>query len=280
MRIHNDTSSQYIRSLASAIYKDPESLNHWLCLHIHSKHTAHVDIATIIEVKEVNKNLGCDVVRCPDNDLLLISSELNQETLHCIAASLTENIDPAEVEFTMYNLFSDWRTVRALLLAKCKDGSVAAPEALEVQNFDDVAMMADSFVEMKRLRGVRHTPYVLVVEDDPLTRRIVANAFKDNYALVTAQTAHDAVAQYLLCAPDIVFLDIGLPDVSGFAVLNQIVSLDPDAYVVMFSGNSYLDNVTKALNGGAAGFIAKPFKRDKLTHYIEQSAVHHRRAFG
>jgi DNA-binding NtrC family response regulator len=115
----------------------------------------------------------------------------------------------------------------------------------------------------------------MVVEDDPLTRRLVANAFKQDYALITAATAQEAVMNYLIHAPDIVFLDIGLPDANGFNVLHQIMTSDPDAYVVMFSGNSYLDNVTNALSNGAAGFISKPFKKDKMFQYIQESSRHH-----
>lgn len=117
--------------------------------------------------------------------------------------------------------------------------------------------------------------HVMLVEDDPLTRRLVTGAFKENYALITAESAEEAVANYLLHAPDIVFLDIGLPDASGLQVLQSIMDSDPEAYVVMFSGNSYLDNVTTALGIGASGFVGKPFKKEKMRHYIEDSALHH-----
>lgn len=278
MRIHNDTTSSFIRALADAIIKDPTSLDSWRCLHIHSTQSAFVDLPTISEVKEANKNLGCDVVRCADNDLLLISRELDEAGLQCIAAALTEQLKPEETECQLYHLFHDWRSVRDLLLAKCPTGQGATRPQPQTGDFGEVELMRDAFVEMKRLRTARSPQYVLVVEDDALTRRIVANAFKDNYALVTAQTAQEAISQYLLYAPDVVFLDIGLPDMSGFAVLTRIVALDADAYVVMFSGNSYLDNVMKALVSGASGFIAKPFNRQKLTHYIEDSTAHHRKA--
>jgi two-component system chemotaxis response regulator CheY len=278
MRIHNDTTSSFIRTLADAIIKDPTSLDSWRCMHIHSTHSSFVDLPTISEVKEANKHLGCDIVRCADNDLLLISRELDEAALQCIAAALTEQMKPEETECQLYHLFHDWRSVRSLLLAKCPLGQSATKPEPQTENFGEVEQMRDAFIEMKRLRMARSPQYVLVVEDDALTRRIVANAFKDNYALVTAQTAQEAISQYLLYAPDVVFLDIGLPDMSGFAVLTQIVALDADAYVVMFSGNSYLDNVMKALVNGASGFIAKPFSRQKLNHYIEDSTAHHRKA--
>jgi DNA-binding NtrC family response regulator len=142
-------------------------------------------------------------------------------------------------------------------------------------NFGEISSMQDLFADVKKRRRGRQPQYVLVVEDDPLTRRIVSYSFKENYALVTAQSAHDAVANYLLYAPDIVFLDIGLPDVDGFAVLKQILHCDPDAYVVMFSSHSSSDTVAKALYEGAMGFVGKPFKSQDMRQYIESSSDHH-----
>ena len=85
----------------------------------------------------------------------------------------------------------------------------------------------------------------------------------------TASSAAEAIEKHLLLVPDIVFLDIGLPDADGFMVLNHIHHYDPDCMVVMFSGDSFLDNRVRALSAGAGGFLPKPFNRDSFVHYIE-----------
>jgi DNA-binding NtrC family response regulator len=148
----------------------------------------------------------------------------------------------------------------------------------DIHDFGEITSLQEVFNEAKKRRKGRQPQYVMVVEDDPLTRRIVSQAFKENYALITAQNAHEAVADYLLHAPDVVFLDIGLPDASGFDVLKQIIACDPDAYVVMFSSSHYPENVSKAMDEGASGFIAKPFKKESLSGFIRSSAVHHHKS--
>ena len=148
----------------------------------------------------------------------------------------------------------------------------------DTHNFGEIASLQEVFAEAKKRRKGRQPQYVMVVEDDPLTRRIVSQAFKENYAMIAAANAHEAVADYLLYAPDVVFLDIGLPDASGFAVLKQIIACDPDAYVVMFSSNHYPENVSRAMDAGASGFIAKPFRKESLHDYIHGSAIHHRKS--
>ena len=76
---------------------------------------------------------------------------------------------------------------------------------------------------------------------------------------------------YVNKAPDVLFLDIGLPDINGHDVLERLFKLDPQAYVVMFSGNGDRENVLKAVELGAKGFVGKPFTQEKLIQYIEKS---------
>lgn len=279
MRLFTDNAVNYIYALTRSISKDPASLDSWRCLHIHPKEGVAPDLAVINRIKDTNKEMDCDIVVCPDNDILIISRDLNEIDMHNLADALTLNMTMDAPETTLYDLFADWRRIRALLSPKTS-GMNAVPkiDIEETANFGETSSMHDVFAAAKKLRTARKPEHVMLVEDDPLTRRIVSGTFKENYAIITACDAHEAISNYLLHAPDIVFLDIGLPGTSGFAVLKQIMATDPDAYVVMFSGNSYLDNVNKALGAGASGFIAKPFKKERLRHYIEDSALHHRKS--
>ncbi len=99
----------------------------------------------------------------------------------------------------------------------------------------------------------------------------------ESYAMISAHNAQQAKRYliYLLYAPDVVFLDNGLPDASGFDVLKQILLCDPDAFVVIFSSDDYPENITKARNEGAVGFVGKPFRKEQLQEYIHGSAIHH-----
>ena len=273
MRIHSDHTESYIHGLVASISKDPASLEQWHCLHLHPLQEEQVNLAAIHQLKHEYKEADCDVVICPDKDLLLISRDVEANILNRCAVAFTSG--PAEV--VSYDLFRDWRQARVMLSQKITGEvpSTFVPEILPA--FGEISALREAFAEAKNVRKSRQPLHVMVVEDDPLTRRMVIGAFKNNYALMTAENAQEAIINYLVHAPDIVFLDIGLPDASGFDVLHQIMEVDPDAYVVMFSGNSYLDNVTTALSSGASGFVAKPFKKEKMRRYIQDSELHHRK---
>lgn len=278
MRFHSEQTEQYINALAAAISKDPASLEDWRCLVIRPKHPEVVRMGALQKIREMHKDVDCDMVVCKDFDILLISRDLTADDLYDLAEAISDELPGAEPSFTLYDVFRDWRAIRVLLCTKA-DGVYKPVELSEsIENLGEVDSLKAVFAETKSIRKARQPQFVMIVEDDLLTRRLVANSFKENYALVTAHNAQEAILHYLMHAPDIVFLDIGLPDANGFAVLKKIIAFDPDAYVVMFSSNSYLDNVTKALAAGASGFIAKPFKREKMRHYIEDAAVHHHKA--
>lgn len=279
MRIYTENTENFIQTLAIAISKDPASLENWQCLHIkHHEGTLNKNREEIIRhLKMSYANVDCDAIQCSDNDVLFISKANNSEQLDEIANEFTREAFIEEgciAECTLYDLFRDWRSVRELLLAKVEQPEIT-PIRHITHDFSSAKSLVEVFSEAKKLRKERPNLRIMVVDDDSVTRRIVTGAFKNEYALVTAANAQEAVSNYLLHAPDIVFLDIGLPDASGFEVLYQIMASDADAYVVMFSGNSYLDNITTALSSGAAGFIAKPFKKGKMRQYINDSALHH-----
>lgn len=110
---------------------------------------------------------------------------------------------------------------------------------------------------------------VLLVEDDPVTRWMVRTGLKEECVFATANHVQQAMDLYVSFQPDIVFLDIQLPDGDGYDVLDWIMWHDPGAYVVMFSSHNDLDNIMKSFENGANGFVAKPFIKDTLLHYIQ-----------
>lgn len=281
MRLHNQTSHSYLKALSITLSRDPASMENWNGVYIPPAEDIPYDLyeAVLLALKERHKEMDCDVFHCQSNDIFALSNSMPLSELNALSAELLELLpieEDARPRAQLYDVFHDWREVQSLLEEKSSNSpSLALPT--DNYNFGEVDSLVDVFAEAKKLRRSRSPQHVMIVEDDPLTRRIVSNSFKENYALISATDAREAVANYLVHAPDIVFLDIGLPDVSGFSVLKQIVANDPDAFVVMFSSNSYLDNITRAFGSGASGFIAKPFKKEKMRQYIHESALHHKK---
>lgn len=116
---------------------------------------------------------------------------------------------------------------------------------------------------------------VLIVEDDPLSVFIAKKAVEPDCMTFVAEDGTNACEAYEKYAPDVVFLDIGLPDISGHEVLQKILVIDPTAYVVMLSANSTRSDIMRAMQIGAKGFIGKPFSKSKLLQYIAQAPTYH-----
>jgi two-component system chemotaxis response regulator CheY len=117
-------------------------------------------------------------------------------------------------------------------------------------------------------RAARKALRVLIVEDDPFSRMLIGSALAQDCSLSYVETGENAVREYLDKAPDIVFMDVDLSDVSGYDVLIRIQGLDPGAFIVMLCGNGLREHVLRAIGSGAKGFVGKPFTREKLLHYI------------
>lgn len=288
MRIQINNTDQVVHDLAATIEKDPLSMDAWKCTYLNISENLpegilNSDLITLCDqYQDEFKECDGDIIFCSDGDVLIISKAMSKNDMHVLAMDMCGTLRlPAGIDTMHYDLSVDCQD----LCARLQEKTVTRPPSLDAlleepesdHQFGEVEFLQDVFETVKQTRQSRNPMHILLVEDDKLTRRLVSNVFKDKFAIITANNAEEAMTNYLLHAPDIVFLDINLPDTSGFEVLKQVIAMDKSAYVVMFSGNSYLDNVMHAMTHGASGFIAKPFKRDKLEHYIyEYGKEHHK----
>lgn len=120
-------------------------------------------------------------------------------------------------------------------------------------------------------RDRRDYPLVLIVEDDRFTASYTAGILNKDYEIVQARTGEEAITAYIEHAPDIVFLDIHLPGLSGHETLEAIKAVDPKAFAVMLSVDTVSANIKKAAGFGAHGFLKKPFSRDRLLDTVRKS---------
>lgn len=109
------------------------------------------------------------------------------------------------------------------------------------------------------------TGKVLIVDDDRFVRMALSEALRTwEYEIVEADTVKSAKRVFTDEEPDIVLLDIDLPDGSGLDVLNEIKELSPETIAVMITGNVDVGNSVAALRGGAHDFIGKPVRLEEL----------------
>lgn len=116
---------------------------------------------------------------------------------------------------------------------------------------------------------------VLIVEDDPALQKQIKWSL-DRFESVTAEDRESAMVQVRRCSPAVVTMDLGLPpdadSVSeGFKLLEQILGMDPDAKVIVLTGQNDQGNALKAVAMGAYDFLAKPFEPEVLNLSVERA---------
>jgi DNA-binding NtrC family response regulator len=111
---------------------------------------------------------------------------------------------------------------------------------------------------------------VLIVDDDNLTCWGLEKMMSSHNLLITAvNNGKDAISEVGSRAFNSIFLDVNLPDVSGFDVLREIRTYAPKTKVVVMSADGSEDNRRKALEEGAFHFIGKPFSVKEVREILD-----------
>ncbi len=105
---------------------------------------------------------------------------------------------------------------------------------------------------------------VLIVDDAAFMRVSIKNMLtKHGYEVIgEAENGKVAIQKFQELAPDIITMDITMPEMDGLASLKKILAINPSANVVMISAMGQESMVREAVLSGAKGFIVKPFKED------------------
>ncbi len=115
---------------------------------------------------------------------------------------------------------------------------------------------------------------VLVVDDSQLTIKRLAKMLDDlghNVAGV-AHTGEQAVEEYQRLKPDLVSMDITMPDMDGIEATRRIIAADPEAVVIVVTSHGQEQMVMDAIEAGAKGYVLKPVKQDKLAEHLQSVA--------
>jgi len=121
--------------------------------------------------------------------------------------------------------------------------------------------------------GLFNSKLSVLVADDQLVMRDLLTALLRNLKIHKIDSAADgtqAIDQFRKTQHDIVFLDIDMPETDGLGALKKMIEIKPDAFIVMVSGNSSIDNVKAALQLGSKGFIVKPYSTSKINDMINK----------
>ncbi len=150
---------------------------------------------------------------------------------------------------------------------------LADEKFLTSKRFESYAAMTDQnkIKSIAVRREKRDHPLVMVVEDDRFTATYAANILNKDYDIQLCKTGEEAIQSYIEHAPDIVFLDIHLPGLSGHQVLQSIKAIDPEAHVIMLSVDTMKNNIVQSHHNGAHAFLKKPFSKERLVNMVKGS---------
>ena len=113
---------------------------------------------------------------------------------------------------------------------------------------------------------------ILVCDDSILARKQLMDAVKevaDGAIFIEGKNGSEAVELYKSEKPDLVFMDIVMPEKDGTTALGEIKNFDKDAVIIIVSSVGTQEQLKKAIQLGAKDFIQKPFEKNQIKEIIE-----------
>jgi DNA-binding NtrC family response regulator len=112
---------------------------------------------------------------------------------------------------------------------------------------------------------------VLIVDDEVGTRESLRMILKNDYEVLLAKNAEEAFQVVKERSPDVILLDIILPDLDGLKVLEKIKQKDADAIIIMITATRTVKTAVEAMKLGAYDYVTKPFDTDELCLIIHRA---------
>lgn len=111
----------------------------------------------------------------------------------------------------------------------------------------------------------------MIVEDNDMMRTMLRSILRSHEYDVVGEARNGAVAVEMAARlkPDIICLDVMMPEKNGLEALSEIKAARPEVSVVMITGNADPDTVQEAIIGGANSFIVKPFNTAKVLDTLD-----------
>lgn len=112
---------------------------------------------------------------------------------------------------------------------------------------------------------------ILVIDDDPYILHLLQTILQNEFEVVAVSDSQIAMDIFKKNTPDLILLDIMMPKVDGFEILNKVRQIDPYVPVIMLSAKSQTEDKVFSLCTGADDYITKPFKKQELLARIKSA---------
>ncbi|MCB1532888.1 MAG: response regulator [Alphaproteobacteria bacterium] len=219
----------------------------------------------------------CGLYFCTDGDVIIKWNGDNQDIRYGLVKMVT-NMYETDIEkytsiddfFIDYDMINSRDKLKSECAKKLKKQSKHGKELSKYfSNVNLIGALQKTIHMIKMQRALRAQPQILIVEDQKFSQKILTTILKD-YTCHVAGTSGEALLLYMEKCPDIVFLDIELPDLNGHQFARLVRNIDQDSYVVIVSGNQYEEDIKTAKENDVKGFISKPYEKEMILKVIEQ----------
>ena len=127
-------------------------------------------------------------------------------------------------------------------------------------------------------RGLDTMANILIVDDHSLMRRAVREVVEkeeDLTVVAEASNGHEAEVQAAQNQPDVVLMDVDMPDCNGFEATERVLACSPHSRVIIFTATHQDNHIFQAIQKGAMGYITKDIEPDALIHALRCAANNH-----
>lgn len=275
MNIITVSAETQLAQIASCIGRFPDIWHNWKALKIFfdtEEPYAQSDLLHTVKVITESYLIGIEGRSyCCKNNVHILCKDIPMQIIEQAGnqiCSLLKNENNQPVIFKTYDLQTDHEEYAR---TADQDSSNIFLLSSTSKFLDRNQKNTYNLLENKKHEDLKELTRVLLIEDDPVTRWMVRNSLKNVCEFACAPTANKAFSIYSTFNPELVFLDINLPDNNGHNVLQWIMKNDPGAFVVMFSSQNNLNNIIESIEKGAKGFIGKPFLQEHLFNYVSKA---------
>jgi two-component system, chemotaxis family, chemotaxis protein CheY len=120
---------------------------------------------------------------------------------------------------------------------------------------------------------------LLVVDDSLVVRNVIGRSLDGGGAITEVLRAEDgnqAVALFAEHRPELVTMDLTMPNLDGLAAITQIRAIDPEASILVISALNSHRIALDAIQRGACGFLTKPFTEREVSEALDELVIHAR----
>ena len=117
------------------------------------------------------------------------------------------------------------------------------------------------------------TKTLMIVDDVAVIRMMLKKILQNNGYRVVAEAGDgaEAIKRYMEFKPDLVTMDLTMPDKDGIETMQEILRFDHNAKIVMVSAVDQQDSLVRAIKSGAVDYIIKPFEADRVISAVQKA---------